>query len=202
MKEDNVSGLLSASYRFSDAVMGYVSWSRGYKAGGINFDVVGPFAAPTFEPERATSLELGMKTRFWDERALLDLAVYQTDVDNYQALTYSPSTSMFAPPLRDNLINVGKVRMHGIELDSAWHLSPDSPGAWAWPGATRAIAASPTRRVRRPRASGPRPQRRPALQCARVEPQQRPGPYPSAAVRAASLQRRRLQLPDRLLRHP
>ncbi|WP_024777019.1 TonB-dependent receptor [Pseudomonas corrugata] len=135
IKEDNVSGLLSASYRFSDAVMGYVSWSRGYKAGGINFDVVGPFAAPTFEPERATSLELGMKTRFWDERALLDLAVYQTDVDNYQALTYSPSTSMFAPPLRDNLINVGKVRMHGIELDSAWHLSPRLTGrlglAWS-----------------------------------------------------------------------
>ncbi|NUT85516.1 TonB-dependent receptor [Pseudomonas corrugata] len=135
IEEDNVSGLLSASYRFSDAVMGYVSWSRGYKAGGINFDVVGPFAAPTFEPERATSLELGMKTRFWDERALLDLAVYQTDVDNYQALTYSPSTSVFAPPLRDNLINVGKVRLRGIELDSAWQLAPRLTGrlglAWS-----------------------------------------------------------------------
>ncbi|WVV48499.1 TonB-dependent receptor [Pseudomonas sp. NA13] len=64
IEEDNVSSLLSASYRFSEAVMGYVSWSRGYKAGGINFDVVGPFTAPTFEPERATSLELGVKTRF------------------------------------------------------------------------------------------------------------------------------------------
>ncbi|EJL04292.1 TonB-dependent outermembrane receptor SftP [Pseudomonas fluorescens Q2-87] len=133
--EDNVSGLLSAGYRFSDAVMGYVSWSRGYKAGGINFDVVGPFTAPTFEPERATSLELGMKTRFWNDRALLDLAVYQTDVDNYQALTYSPPTSVFAPPLRDNLINVGKVRLRGIELDSAWQLTSQLTGrlglAWS-----------------------------------------------------------------------
>ncbi|WP_339505009.1 TonB-dependent receptor [Pseudomonas sp. RL_105y_Pfl2_101] len=135
IKESNVSSLLSASYRFSEAVMGYLSWSRGYKAGGINFDVVGPFTAPTFEPERATSLELGMKTRFWDERALLDLAVYQTDVDNYQALTYSPPTSVFAPPLRDNLINVGKVRLRGIELDSAWQLTPRLTGrlglAWS-----------------------------------------------------------------------
>ncbi|MGR4975794.1 TonB-dependent receptor [Pseudomonas sp. LARHCG127] len=135
IKENNVSGLLSVSYSFTDAVMGYVSWSRGYKAGGINFDVVGPFTAPTFEPERATSLELGMKTRFWDERALLNLAVYQTDVDDYQALTYSPPTSLFAPPLRDNLINVGKVRLRGIELDSAWQLTPRLTGrlgvAWS-----------------------------------------------------------------------
>ena len=135
IKEDNVSGLLSASYRFTDAVMGYLSWSRGYKAGGINFDVIGPFTAPTFEPERATSLEVGMKTRFWDQRALLNLAVYQTDVDDYQALTYSPPTSLFAPPLRDNLINVGKVRLRGIELDSAWQLTSRLTGrlgvAWS-----------------------------------------------------------------------
>lgn len=122
IEESNVSGLLSASYRFNDAVMGYLSGSRGYKAGGINFDVVGPFTAPTFDPERATSVELGVKTRFWDERAMVDLSVYQTDVDDYQALTYSPPTSFFAPPLRDNLINVGKVRLRGIELDSAWQL--------------------------------------------------------------------------------
>jgi iron complex outermembrane receptor protein len=124
IEEGHLSSLLSASYRFSDAVMGYVSGSRGYKAGGINFDVVGPFTAPTFDAERATSLEVGMKTRFWNERAMLDLAIYQTDVDNYQALTYSPPTSLFAPPLRDNLINVGKVRLRGIELDSAWQLHP------------------------------------------------------------------------------
>lgn len=124
IEEDNLSGLLGASYRFNDAVLGYASWSRGYKAGGINFDVIGPYTAPTFESERATSFELGVKTRFWDERARLDLAIYQTDIDDYQALTYSPPATLFAPPLRDNLINVGKVRLRGIELDSAWRLHP------------------------------------------------------------------------------
>jgi len=120
--ESNLSGLLGVSYRFSDAVLGYASWSRGYKAGGINFDMIGPHTAPTFDSERATSLELGVKTRFWDERAQLDLALYQTDIDDYQALTYSPPAMLLAPPLRDNLINVGKVRLRGIELDSTWRL--------------------------------------------------------------------------------
>lgn len=122
IEEDNLSGLLSTSYRFNDAILGYASWSRGYKAGGINFEVVGPHTAPSFGEERANSLELGVKTRFWDERAMFDLAIYQTDVEDYQALTYSPPATLFAPPLRDNLINVGKVRMRGIELDSAWRL--------------------------------------------------------------------------------
>lgn len=120
--ESNVSGLLGASYRFSEALLGYASWSRGYKAGGINFDVVGPHTEPTFGEERATSLEVGFKARFWEGRGLLDLALYQTDVDDYQALTYSPPATLFAPPLRDNLINVGKVRLRGVEIDSAWRL--------------------------------------------------------------------------------
>ncbi len=124
LEEGNLSGLLGLSYRFTDEVLGYATWSRGYKAGGINLDVVGKHVSPTFGDERATSLELGLKTRFWDDRARLDLAVYQTDVDDYQALTYSPPERPFQPPLRDNLINVGQVRLRGIELDSAWRLHP------------------------------------------------------------------------------
>ncbi|WP_313518200.1 TonB-dependent receptor [Pseudomonas sp.] len=122
--EGDLSGLFGLSYRFSDGLLGYASLSRGYKAGGINFDVIGPNSQPTFGTERATSLEAGVKARFWDGRALLGVAVYQTDVDDYQALTYSAPATPFAPPLRDNLINVGKVRLRGVEVDSSWLLRP------------------------------------------------------------------------------
>ncbi|MBA1264158.1 TonB-dependent receptor [Stutzerimonas stutzeri] len=120
--ESNHSGLLGASYHFTDQMLGYVSWSRGHKAGGINFDVTGTHVGPTYGAERATSLEAGLKTRLWGQRATLDLAVYQTDVDDYQALTYSPPANSLAPPLRDNLLNVGRVRLRGVELDSLWRL--------------------------------------------------------------------------------
>ena len=49
---------------------------------------------------------------------MLDLALYQADVEDYQALTNRPPVNEFAPPIRDNLINVGKVRLRGIELDA------------------------------------------------------------------------------------
>ncbi|TBV09154.1 TonB-dependent receptor [Stutzerimonas kirkiae] len=120
--EGDISSLLGASYRFNDQVLAYANWSRGHKAGGINFDVVGPRAAATFDAERATSLELGLKTRFWQQRASLDLALYQTDVDDYQALTLSQPEHIWMPPLRNNLLNVGKARLRGVELDSRWRL--------------------------------------------------------------------------------
>ena len=118
IEESNLSGQLALSYAFDDDLLGYASWSRGYKAGGINLDVVGPTVEPTFEAERVSSLEVGLKSGFWNGRGMLDLALYQADVEDYQALTNRPPVNEFAPPIRDNLINVGKVRLRGIELDA------------------------------------------------------------------------------------
>lgn len=117
IEESNLSGQLAASYRFADDLLGYASWSRGYKAGGINLEVIGPNVQPTFDAERVTSIEVGLKSSFWNDRAMLDLALYQADVDDYQALTNRAPANEYAPPIRDNLINVGKVRLRGIELD-------------------------------------------------------------------------------------
>lgn len=132
--EHNVSGLLGLSYRFNDQVLGYSSVSRGSKAGGINLDVVSPGVNPTYKAEQATSMEVGVKTQFWNDAARLNLALYQTDVDDYQALTYSRPVDTLSPPLRDNLLNVGAVRLRGIELDSAWRLNERIDLRWgvAW----------------------------------------------------------------------
>lgn len=115
--ESNLSGQLTVSYQFSESTLGYLSGARGYKAGGINLDVVSRYAQPTFDAERATSLEMGLKRSFWAGRGWMGLTLYQTDVDDYQALTNSPPVDEFSPPLRDNLINVGQVRLRGVELD-------------------------------------------------------------------------------------
>ena len=85
--ESNLSGQLAVGYQFQENLFGYASWSRGYKAGGINLDVVGQNVEPTFDAERVTSLEAGLKADFWRERLMLDMAVYQADADDYQALT-------------------------------------------------------------------------------------------------------------------
>jgi len=123
IEEGNLSGQLAVSYRVSDDLLGYASWSRGYKAGGINLEVIQPGAQPTFDAERATAYEVGLKHTLWNERASIDLTLYQTDVDDYQALSNSAPVDEFAPPIRNNLINVGKVRLRGIELEGALRAS-------------------------------------------------------------------------------
>ncbi|MBH3340596.1 TonB-dependent receptor [Pseudomonas mendocina] len=125
IEEDHLSGQLALSYEFNDAVVGYARWSRGYKAGGINLEVTGDAIAPVFDAERATALELGIKSRWWDQRVSLDVALYQTDVDDYQALSNSEPVDELSPPLRDSLINVGKVRLRGIEVDGRVQLAPE-----------------------------------------------------------------------------
>jgi iron complex outermembrane receptor protein len=132
--EHNLSGLLGLSYRFNDQVLGYSSLSWGSKAGGINLDVVSPGVNPTYKAEQATSLEVGLKTQFWNDSARLNLALYQTDIDDYQALTYSRPANTLSPPLRDNLLNVGAVRLRGVEMDFAWRLSERVDLRWgaAW----------------------------------------------------------------------
>ena len=124
IKENNLSGQMALSYQFNDEVVGYARWARGYKAGGINLEVTGDAVAPVFNAERATALEVGIKSRWWNDRVLLDVALYQTDVDDYQALSNSEPVDELSPPLRDNLINVGKVRLRGVEFDGRLQLTP------------------------------------------------------------------------------
>ncbi|WP_313027075.1 TonB-dependent receptor [Pseudomonas lopnurensis] len=124
IEEHNLSGRLAVAYRLQDGLLAYASWARGYKAGGINLDMVGEGVEPTFDAERATSLEIGLKSSFWRERVLFDLALYQTDVDGYQVLTNRPGDTELSPPIRDNLINVPEVRLRGVELDGLLRASP------------------------------------------------------------------------------
>lgn len=121
--DNDLSGELGLAYRFQPDLLGFLRVSRGFKAGGINLEIVDPQVPTTFDAERATAYDLGLRRVFGDGRARLDLTLYQTDVDDYQALTNSPPVSPVAPPLRDRLVNVGKVRLRGVELEGALRAS-------------------------------------------------------------------------------
>ncbi len=54
LDEDEGSGTLKAAYRFNEDIMAYVSASRGYKAGGFNFDRESIQCAPDGTPFVAT----------------------------------------------------------------------------------------------------------------------------------------------------
>lgn len=68
---------------FTDASLGYVSWSRGYKAGGFN-PVNATNPNPTFEPEFVDAIEMGLKNTLWGGKAQANVTLFQYDYQNLQ----------------------------------------------------------------------------------------------------------------------
>jgi iron complex outermembrane recepter protein len=118
----------SVSQELAPAVMVYASVAKGYK--GFAYDVssgfnparvnaalagtaaglngVGPVKA-----EKSTSYELGLKSRFLDNKVQLNVTGFVTDYNNFQA----QSAIIIAGALQNVLNNVGKLKTKGVEVE-------------------------------------------------------------------------------------
>lgn len=117
LREAAWSGQAGASFRWSPEFMSYLMFSRGVKSGGINLGVTGASTEPVFRPEIADSAELGFKSLLFEERVLISLALYHARIRDYQALTFDESPTFIPNPRLNNLLNVGRVSLSGIDLD-------------------------------------------------------------------------------------
>jgi iron complex outermembrane receptor protein len=92
-REGEWSGTAALSYQFTNALMAYVSYSRGYKAGGFNLDrsalnPLNPSAAELgYEPETVDAFEVGAK---FDGRLIdLELTLFRQIFDQFQLNTFN-----------------------------------------------------------------------------------------------------------------
>ncbi|MBX3511210.1 MAG: TonB-dependent receptor [Hyphomonadaceae bacterium] len=116
--EQEWSGVVSLRQAFSSNISGYVSASRGYKGGGFNldrnFDFTFRGGAPVsaFDAELVDAYEIGLKTSWFDNSLLLNLAVYQNNYENFQLNTYNGIQFVVS--------TVPEVIAEGAELDIMW----------------------------------------------------------------------------------
>lgn len=111
---------LTLSYELAPDVLAYGTYAKSFKTIGINqnglpTDANGvPIeAAGTIRPENVDHFEIGVKSRFWDRKATLNLAAFRTDIRDFQATVTNGQFGV----LRGFLANAGKVRSQGIEAD-------------------------------------------------------------------------------------
>jgi iron complex outermembrane recepter protein len=109
-KWDNVGWSGSASYHITNTVMAYFRASSSYRSGGYNATSVG---APPFDPEKAKSYELGLKSDLFDHHIRLNADVYQTDYSDLQVNSFNQTTKS------NTITNAGKARYRGAELEGA-----------------------------------------------------------------------------------
>jgi len=119
-KDWNFSYDLTLSYRIRPDVLGYATYAKTFKTGGINqnglpTDAAGNpiLSAGSIKPEDVNHFEAGLKTQFWDRRATLNLAAFRTDIEDYQATVTNGQLGV----LRGYLANADKVRSQGFEFD-------------------------------------------------------------------------------------
>ncbi|HWA02727.1 MAG TPA: TonB-dependent receptor [Rhizomicrobium sp.] len=107
------TGKAGVSYQANDNLMIYASASRGYLAGG---NIVG--LANIYDPESMWSYEAGLKSRFLDGRAQLNVAAYHEEIKGLQVFIQSATQS--------GINNVdGLTQVNGLETEFAFVPSDD-----------------------------------------------------------------------------
>jgi iron complex outermembrane recepter protein len=119
----NVSPRLGFDYHFTDHVMGYVSYSRGFLSGG--FDMRGnaavfPGTENGYNSETADSYEVGLKTTLLDDTLLLNLTVFYDPYNNAQIQLQDFVEYQGAPTNLTAVLNAGKQINEGLEFESVW----------------------------------------------------------------------------------
>jgi outer membrane receptor protein involved in Fe transport len=87
--DEQVTGTLKLSWFATDDIMLYGSYSTGYKAGGTNTDRINTAFPQVFDAETSSSIELGMKAEFPDQGLRLNVAIYQSDIDDQQVGSFA-----------------------------------------------------------------------------------------------------------------
>ena len=106
LESAQTTGKVAFNYDFADSVMGYVSASKGYKAGGGNL----PIAAESYGPETNYVYEAGLKSTLFDRRLRLNAAAFYSDYRDMQLASLANGL-----PLTQNAAS-GKAM--GLELEA------------------------------------------------------------------------------------
>jgi iron complex outermembrane recepter protein len=119
VRNNNVSWLGSLSWKPTDNLLAYVSYSTGYKGAGLNLNAAVSAGTPLIlAPEKVHAWEVGLKQQLFDHRLALNVDVYRTTLSGLQA-NIVPSNGN-----RSYLANVGDVIAKGVEADATWKVSP------------------------------------------------------------------------------
>lgn len=136
--DNALSGTLGLRYEFNSDATAYLTYSRGFKAGGVNLDgnaagtvannpaVDGtPFDPtpgvpnvpldPTYRPEKIDGFEAGLKLRWLDGRARTSMAAFYNDISDLQVAQFLG--------LQFAIINAKSAKSYGAEIENEFQLT-------------------------------------------------------------------------------
>ena len=115
------TGRLVGTYRISEQLIGYASFSTGYKAGGYDSLAIRTSQNP-LRPENSEQYEIGLKGDLFANRLQVQLALFDLTVDGRQRSVET------RPPGQENaiptVINVDSM-VTGVEVNISWLITEE-----------------------------------------------------------------------------
>jgi iron complex outermembrane receptor protein len=116
---NSVTWKAGVEYDVSPDSMAYANVSTGFKSGGF-------YSAPppnTYEPEKVTAFDAGIKNRFLDNRLQVNLEVFYWKYTDHQESYTGPTTIPFFFTFLT--VNAGKAKSYGADLDVLFKATPN-----------------------------------------------------------------------------
>ena len=106
---------VTLSYKFTPDVMGYVSYTSGFKSGAFQFIATSPAVAQQVaNPESVDSYEAGLRSTLLDRHLRLNIAVFNMNYRNLQQLRLVPLGPNFSQVV---IANAASSRIRGFEME-------------------------------------------------------------------------------------
>jgi iron complex outermembrane recepter protein len=100
------------SYQLTDVLMGYTTYSEGFRAGGANQAVNDPTVPAGYASDTVKNYEVGFKSQWFNRRLTVNADYYRMDWENIQTQGSTPSG------LFRFTTNAGQAQIDGIEFEA------------------------------------------------------------------------------------
>ena len=113
---------MGARYAFSDDVMAFFTYSKGYRSGGFNGRVNSVIEArEAFDPETVDNYELGIKSEWLDNRLRINANVFYMEYEDKQEELQLPDSS--GTGQKTVVTNASSATIQGVEFDVQAYVS-------------------------------------------------------------------------------
>ncbi|MGI9263552.1 MAG: TonB-dependent receptor [Gammaproteobacteria bacterium] len=108
--------VVRVTWSLNDDVMTYFTMSEGFRSGGTNILRATSTASKIYNPDKLISNEIGLKSTFWDNRLLWNLAIYKMTWEDMQLVSADPTISFGWGQFT---ANTGEAEIEGVETNFA-----------------------------------------------------------------------------------
>lgn len=110
---------VTLDYQFNPDLMGYVSYSRGFRSGGFNGRATTPGSMGPYDPESVDSYEIGFRSTLMDSRLQANLTFFRSEYDD----KHESNIYAFGVATETVVDNAASATIDGLEFEARYLLT-------------------------------------------------------------------------------